>query len=156
MAGKEAQCPHPMDHASAAEKGISAMLKRVHTTPDIYEPFLLSQGIRLGDVLYVSGQAGYGDDGKIVDGGFRAQGEQAFSNLRRALEAGGSSLENVGKVTIFLTDMGNFEEVVELRRKYFTAPYPADTIVEIKALYTPEAVIEIEAIAAVAPAGGEA
>jgi 2-iminobutanoate/2-iminopropanoate deaminase len=126
------------------------MLKRVHTSPDVYEPFLLSQGIRMGDVLYISGQAGYGDDGKIVEGGFRAQGEQAFSNLRRALEAGGSSLDKVAKVTIFLTDMGNFEQVVELRRKYFSEPYPADTIVEIKALYTPEAMIEIEAIAAVA------
>ncbi len=132
------------------------MLKRIHTTPDIYEPFLLSQGIRLGDVLYISGQAGYADDGKIVNGGFRAQGEQAFSNLRRALEAGGSSLANVGKVTIFLTNMGNFEEVVELRRKYFNEPYPADTIVEVNALYTPDAMIEIEAIAAVGPAGWEA
>lgn len=126
------------------------MLKRVQTTPDIYAPFLLSQGIRLGDVLYISGQAGYADDGKIVEGGFRAQGEQAFSNLRRALEAGGSNLDHVAKVTIFLTDMGNFKEVVELRRKYFSEPYPADSIVEIKALYTPEAMIEIEAIAALA------
>ena len=126
------------------------MLKRVKTTPDIYEPFLLSQGIRMGDTLYISGQAGYGDDGKIVAGGFRAQGHQAFSNLRRALEAGGSSLDKVAKVTIFLTDMRNFEEVVELRRQYFSAPYPADTIVEINALYTPEALIEIEAIAHVA------
>jgi 2-iminobutanoate/2-iminopropanoate deaminase len=125
------------------------MLKRVHTTPDVYEPFLLSQAIRMGDVLYVSGQAGYADDGKIVEGGFRQQGEQAFSNLRRVLEAGGSSLESVAKVTIFLTDMGHFEEVVELRRKYFSEPYPADTIVEVKALYTPDAMIEIEAIAAV-------
>jgi reactive intermediate/imine deaminase len=126
------------------------MLKRVHTTPDIYEPFLLSQGIRMGDVLYISGQAGYGDDGRIVAGGFRAQGEQAFSNLRRALEAGGSSLDRVAKVTIFVTDMGHFKEVVELRRKYFSEPYPADTIVQIEALYTPEAMIEIEAIAGVA------
>ena len=126
------------------------MLKRVHTTPDVYEPYLLSQAIRMGDVLYVSGQAGYGDDGKIVEGGFRAQGEQAFSNLRRVLEAGGSSLENVAKVTIFLTDMSHFKEIVELRRRHFSEPYPADTIVEIKALYTPEAMIEIEAIAAVA------
>ncbi len=126
------------------------MLKRVHTTPDVYEPYLLSQAIRMGDVLYVSGQAGYGNDGKIVEGGFRAQGEQAFSNLRRVLEAGGSSLGNVAKVTIFLTDMSYFKEIVELRRKHFTEPYPADTIVEIKALYTPEAMIEIEAIAAVA------
>ena len=125
------------------------MLTRVRTDPDVYEPFLLSQGIRLGDVLYISGQAGYGADGKIVDGGFRAQGEQAFANLRRAVEAGGSSLRHVAKVTIFVTDMGYFSEVVELRRKYFSAPYPADTIVEIKALYTPQAMIEIEAIAAV-------
>jgi 2-iminobutanoate/2-iminopropanoate deaminase len=125
------------------------MLKRVRTTPDVYEPYLLSQGIRMGDVLYISGQAGYDDDGKIVEGGFRAQGEQAFANLRRALEAGGSSLENVAKVTIFLTDMNHFEEVVELRRRHFSEPYPADSIVEIKALYTPEAMIEIEAIAAV-------
>ncbi|TIP74893.1 MAG: RidA family protein [Mesorhizobium sp.] len=125
------------------------MLKRVHTTPDIYEPFLLSQGIRLGDVLYISGQAGYADHGKIVEGGFRAQGEQAFSNLRRALVAGGSNLDHVAKVTIFVTDMSNFNEVVELRRKYFSEPYRADTIVEVKALYTPEAMIEIEAIAAV-------
>ena len=92
---------------------------------------------------------GYGDDGRIVSGGFRAQGEQAFSNLRRALEAGGASLKSVVKVSIFVTDMGNFQEVVELRRKFFSAPYPADTIVEIKALYTPEAMIEIEAVAAV-------
>ena len=125
------------------------MLKRVHTTPDVYEPFLLSQGIRMGDVLYISGQAGYGDDGKIVEGGFQAQGNQAFCNLRRALEAGGSSLDKVAKVTIFLTDMGHFNEVVELRRTYFSEPYPADTIVEIQALYTPEAMIEIEAIAAI-------
>jgi enamine deaminase RidA (YjgF/YER057c/UK114 family) len=109
----------------------------------------------MGDVLYVSGQAGYDDDGKIVAGGFRAQGEQAFANLRRALEAGGSSLSQVAKVTIFVTDMGHFNEVVELRRKYFSEPYPADTIVEIKALYTPEAMIEIEAIAGVATDLGE-
>jgi reactive intermediate/imine deaminase len=131
------------------------MLKRIHTTPDVYEPFLLSQAIRMGDVLYVSGQAGYGDDGEIVAGGFRTQGEQAFANLRRALEAGGSNLNRVAKVTIFVTDMGHFNEVVELRRKYFSEPYPADSIVEIKALYTPEAMIEIEAIAGVATAPGE-
>jgi 2-iminobutanoate/2-iminopropanoate deaminase len=126
------------------------MLERITTTPDPYGPFLLSQGIRMGNMLFISGQAGYGDDGKIVSGGFRSQGEQAFSNLRRALEAGGASLRSVAKVTIFLTDMGHFSEVVELRRKFFHEPYPADTIVEVKALYTPEAMIEIEAIAAIA------
>lgn len=124
-------------------------IERVHTTPDNYAPFLLSQGIKFGDLLFVSGQAGAGDDGKIVEGGFREQGEQAFANLERALKAGGSSLKDVLKVTIFVTDMGNFKEVVELRRKFFAEPYPADTIAEVKALYDPQVMIEIEAIAAV-------
>lgn len=124
------------------------MIEQVITQPDNYAPFLLSQGIKFGNLLFISGQAGAGDDGKIVEGGFVAQGEQAFSNLKRALEAGGSSLDDVVKVTIFVTDMGHFKDVVELRRKFFTAPYPADTIAEIKALYDPKAMIEIEAIAA--------
>ena len=122
-------------------------LEQLKTHPDPYEPYLLSQGIKVGDMLYISGQAGYADDGRIVAGGFRAQGEQAFANLARALAAGGSGLQHVVKVTIFVTDMQYFNEVVELRRRYFSAPYPADSIVEVKGLYTPEALIEMEAIA---------
>lgn len=122
--------------------------ERVITNPDNYAPFLLSQAIKLGDLLFVSGQAGAGDDGAIVPGGFQAQGEQAFSNLRRVLEAGGSGLDRVVKVTIFVTDMRHFDEVVELRRRFFVAPYPADTIAQVSALYDPAAMIEIEAIAA--------
>ena len=125
------------------------MLERVVTEPDNYAPFLLSQGIRYGNLLFISGQAGAADDGRIVEGGFRAQGEQAFANLRRALEAGGSNLKDVVKVTIFVTDMSHFKDVVELRRQFFSEPYPADTIAEVKALYDPAAMIEIEAIAAV-------
>lgn len=125
-------------------------IERITTDPDPYEPFLLSQGIRVGDLLFISGQAGYGDDGQIVQGGFRAQAEQAFSNLARVLAAGNSNLHQVVKVTIFVTDMSHFSEVVELRHKYFSPPYPADSIVEVRGLYTPEAVIEIEAVAAVA------
>jgi 2-iminobutanoate/2-iminopropanoate deaminase len=128
------------------------MLERVMTHPDPYEPYLLSQGIKFGNLLFISGQAGAGDDGRIVAGDFRAQGAQAFANLRRALEAGGSSLDKVIKVTIFVTDMNHFQDVVALRRQFFSAPYPADTIAEIKALYDPAALIEIEAIAALGDA----
>ena len=122
--------------------------EQVHTQPDPYAPYLLSQAIRVGGLLFVSGQAGYGDDGAIVgNNDFDQQGDQAFRNLERALVAGGSSLDRVVKVTIFLTSMKYFPNIVELRRKYFSMPYPADTIVEISALYAPEAMIEIEAIA---------
>lgn len=130
------------------------MIERVVTHPDPYEPFLLSQGIKFNGWLFISGQAGAGDNGKMVPGGFLAQGRQAFANLRRALNAGGASLKDVVKVTIFVTDMGHFDDVVTLRREFFSAPYPADTIAEIRALYTPEAMIEIEAIAVVPDTGG--
>ena len=124
-------------------------IEGVSTQPDPYTPYLLSQAIKCGPFVFVSGQAGYDDNGQIVEGGFAAQGEQAFQNLNRALTAAGTSLDKVVKVTIFVTDMGEFSNVVELRRKHFSVPYPADSIVEIKALYTPEAMIEIEAIALV-------
>ncbi|EIM76597.1 endoribonuclease L-PSP family protein [Nitratireductor aquibiodomus RA22] len=122
-------------------------LKQIVTEPDPYAPYLLSQGIQAGNLVFVSGQAGYGDDGKIVKGDFLAQGRRAFKNLERALKSGGLRLSDIAKVTIFVTDMQKFDDVVTLRREFFSAPYPADSIVEIKALYTPQAMIEIEAIA---------
>lgn len=125
--------------------------RQIHTQPDPYAPFLLSQAIQLGNLVFVSGQAAIGDDGEIVGkGDFDRQAEQAFKNLDRVLRAAGTGLDSVVKVTIFLTSMTHFPKIVELRRQWFSAPYPADTIVEVSGLYSPDAMIEIEAIA-VAP-----
>jgi reactive intermediate/imine deaminase len=123
-------------------------IEQIQIDPDPYEPYLLSQALRVGDLLFVSGQVGIDDAGTLVaTDDFDAQADRAFANLSRVLEAGGSSLARVVKVTIFLTDMGNFEKIVALRRKWFTPPYPADTIVEVRSLYAPQVQIEIEAIA---------
>ncbi|MGH8771971.1 MAG: RidA family protein [Burkholderiales bacterium] len=123
-------------------------IQHIAIDPDPYKPFRLAQGYRAGDFLFISGQAAIDASGRIVGvGDFEAQAQQVFENLDRVLRAGGSSLKNVIKVTIFLTDMFNFDKVVELRGKWFTPPYPADTIIEVSSLYSPEAMIEIEAIA---------
>jgi reactive intermediate/imine deaminase len=123
-------------------------VSQIHVDPDPYVPFRLSQGFRVGDLVIVSGQAAIDEHGDVVGvGNFDAQAEQVFRNLQRVLEAGGSSLERIVKVTIFLTDMANFPKIVELRGRWFTEPYPADTIVEVAALALPELEIEIEAIA---------
>jgi reactive intermediate/imine deaminase len=128
--------------------------EQIRLDPDPLEPYYLSQGFRVGDLVIVSGQAALDEHGAIVGvGDFDAQAEQTFRNLARVLEAGGASLDRVVKVTIFLTDMGNFPKIVELRKRWFSAPYPADTIVEVRSLALPELEIEIEAIA-VAHAGG--
>ena len=124
-------------------------VQQIKIDPDPYAPYLLSQGMRVGDLLLISGQTGIDDAGELVSlDDFDAQADQAFRNLGQVLEAGGSSLDRVAKVTIFLTDMAaNFPKIVELRRKWFTPPYPADTIVEVRSLYRPEVMLEIEAIA---------
>jgi reactive intermediate/imine deaminase len=124
-------------------------VEQIRVDPDPYEAYRLSQGFRVGDLLFVSGQTGIDEKGELVGvGDFDAQADQAFRNLERVLEAGGSSLERVVKVTIFLTDMAaTFPKIVELRGQWFRPPYPADTIVEVRSLYRPEVEIEIEAIA---------
>lgn len=127
-----------------------AELEQVATDPDPYAPFKISQAIRLGDLVFVSGQAAISENGELVGvGDFDAQAEQAFRNLEHVLEAAGSGLDRIVKVTIFLTDMSNFPKIVDLRGRWFSRPYPADTIVEVTSLALPELEIEIEAIAAI-------
>lgn len=123
-------------------------MKQIEVSPDPYAPFNLSQGISLGDLLFISGQTSINQNGKLIHtGDFFAQAEQAFKNLDNVLKAGGSSLDDVLKVTIFLIDMSNFDKIVKLRERFFSKPYPADSIVEISSLFHPDALIEIEAIA---------
>jgi 2-iminobutanoate/2-iminopropanoate deaminase len=130
--------------------GLHVDIERVSTDPDPYEPYRISQAMRVGDLLFVSGQAAIDKHGQLVGvGNFDAQAEQAFQNLARVLEAGGSTQRDIAKVTIFLTDMGNFPKIVELRGKWFSEPYPADTIIQVAALALPELEIEIEAVAVV-------
>jgi len=121
---------------------------QVSTEPDPLAPYRISQAFRVGDLVSTSGQAAIDRDGNLVGvGDFAAQAEQVFANLAEVLEAGGSSLAQVIKVTIYLTDMARFPDIVALRERHFTPPYPADTIVEVKALALPELEIEIEATA---------
>ena len=121
---------------------------RIKTDPDFYEPINIAQAYRVGDLIFVSGQAAVDEQGNIVGvGDFDAQVEQSFNNLSRLLKLGDSDLSKIVKVVIYLTDMSNFPKILELREHYFTAPYPADTIVEVSALGLPELEFELEAIA---------
>lgn len=127
------------------------MLEQVSTGNRVTrEQYYYSQAIRVGEFLFVSGQAALDDNGNVVGlGDFDAQAEQVFVNLGAILRAGGSNLNKVVKVTIFMTDMSFFHRIIDLRRRFFTAPYPADTTVEVKGLALPGLMLEIEAIALV-------
>ena len=120
----------------------------IQLTPDPLAPFRISPGFNVNGILFLSGHAAISETGELVGvGDFDAQAEATFQSLQRTLQAGGSNLSKVVKVTIYLTDMGYFERIVALREQWFSVPYPADTIVEVKALALPELMIEIEAIA---------
>ncbi len=122
--------------------------QRIRTEPDYYEPFKIAQAYRVGDLIITSGQASLDKEGNLVGvGNFDAQAEQTFNNLQELLQAAGSDLAKVVKVTVYLRDMNNFPKMLELRERHFTPPYPADTIVEVSSLALPELEIEIDAIA---------
>ncbi|HEX2313202.1 MAG TPA: RidA family protein [Thermomonospora sp.] len=127
-------------------------IERIATTPDWYEPYRISQAIRAGDVLYVSGQAGIDERGRTVSGDFLEQGRQAFANVRRVLAEAGADLTDVVKVGIFVTDMAaNLDNVIRLREEFLSEPYPADTLLEVSSLAQPDWQIEVE-VTAVVPA----
>ncbi|MEM7687965.1 MAG: RidA family protein [Pseudomonadota bacterium] len=118
--------------------------------PDPLAPYRIAPAWRVGDVVLCSGQAAINEHGAIVvEGDFDAQLAQTFANIERVLKAADSDLSKVVKVVIYLTDMSHFPKIVEARAKYFTAPYPADTTVEVKGLALPELLVEIDVTAVV-------
>lgn len=123
---------------------------RIAPEPDPLDQYKIAAGYRVGNLIVLSGQAAIDSNGEIVGvGDFDAQAKQVFENISNLLAVAGSSLDQVIKVTIYLTDMANFPKILELRERYFKQPWPADTTVGVTALALPELQIEIEAIALV-------
>jgi len=116
--------------------------------PDVFDAFAIGQGHCVGNLVFLSGQAAINDAGEIVgEGDINAQIEQSMSNIKRALESAGSGIERIFKITVYLTDMANFEHIITMRHKYFSKPWPADTTVGVQALALPELMVELEVIA---------
>ncbi|GGV33973.1 RidA family protein [Streptomyces spectabilis] len=132
------------DRSTAA----GARIEKVATTPDWYASYRISQAVKAGGFVYVSGQAGFDEDGTTVEGGFLAQGRQAFRNVARVLEAAGLTFADVVKVGIFVRGMAeNLPHTITLREEFLAEPYPADTLVEVVSLAQPDWLIEVEVIA---------
>jgi reactive intermediate/imine deaminase len=94
-----------------------------------------SQAIRAGDTVYVSGQIPLDPaTGQLVEGDTAAQIIRVFENLKAVAEGAGLSLQNAVKITVYLTDLGNFATVNEIMARYFERPYPARAAVEVAAL----------------------
>lgn len=123
------------------------MTKRAITSDKAKAVGPYSLGIASGDYVHFSGQIPLdAETGKIVEGDISAQSEQVFKNLKTVLQAAGLALDNVVKMTVFLTDMGDFAAVNEVYESHVSEPYPARSAIGVAALPL-GAKIEIEMIA---------
>src|SRR5690606_289927 len=124
-------------------------LKTVATdrAPEAIGPY--SQAIIAGKMVYTAGQIALDPDTmEVVQGGVQAQTEQVFRNLIAVLEAAGTSLQNVVKTTVFLSDMAHFAEMNEVYARYFGTHWPARSTVAAREL--PKSVdVEIEVVAVI-------
>jgi reactive intermediate/imine deaminase len=107
-----------------------------------------SQAIRAGDLVFLSGQIPLDPTTMgVVDGDFEARARQVFDNLKAVAEAAGGDLNQVVKLTVFLTDLANFATVNSVMEDYFEPPFPARAAVGVAAL--PKGVdVEADAILA--------
>jgi len=105
-----------------------------------------SQGVEFNGVSYFSGQIGIDPKTNVLVEGFQAQLDQILKNIDGLLEAQKLTRNDIIKTSIFVTDLANFGLVNEAYTKYFQAPYPARSCVQVPAL-PKGAVVEIEVIA---------
>jgi len=105
-----------------------------------------SQAIKTGGLVFLSGQIPLDPQTmEVVEGGIAAQTHQVFKNLIAVCEAAGSTLASAAKLTIYLTDLGDFAEVNAIMAEYFSEPYPARATIQVSAL--PKGVaVEIDAV----------
>jgi 2-iminobutanoate/2-iminopropanoate deaminase len=109
-----------------------------------------SAAVRAGQFVYTSGQLGFDPaTGELVSGGIEAETTQALTNLMNVLEAAGSSLEQVVKVTVFLRDIKDFAAMNAVYAQFFTARHPARSAFQVGAL-PKNGAVEIEAVALLA------
>jgi 2-iminobutanoate/2-iminopropanoate deaminase len=113
------------------------------------EPGLWSNCIRAGDFLFISGQVARPFEGgkTLVGGNEYEQARHIFSRIQRIVEAGGGTLEDIVKMTIYMVDIRKNTDVWRARREFFSGEFPASTLVEVRSLAGPQTLVEIETVA---------
>ena len=121
--------------------------RKIISTPNAPEAIgTYSQAVRVDKQVYISGQIPlHPQTMKKIDGTVKDQVHQVFKNLSAVAESAGGGLDDCVKLTVYLTDLGNFTLINEVMSEYFSIPYPARAAVEVSAL-PKEVDVEIDAI----------
>lgn len=112
--------------------------------PEAIGPY--SQAVKVGDIVYLSGQIPLVPETMtVLDGDFSAQVRRVFDNLSAVAKASGGSLQDIVKLNIYLTDLSHFGTVNEIMTEYFEQPYPARAAIGVASL-PKEVPVEMDAI----------
>jgi 2-iminobutanoate/2-iminopropanoate deaminase len=132
----------------AAEPGTRGQVQFLNSPDAPTRDLPFSEAVRVGDLIFVSGQIGSDAKMKPVPGGIDAEARQALKNIRTILERNGASLKDVVKCTVFLADIGEWPAFNKVYQETFTKPYPARSALGANGLAL-GARVEVECIAAV-------
>ena len=143
-----------VDYDPMPRLGDAPMAKTILNSPKLSSPKgIYSPGVETpaGRMVFVSGQVARNAQGEIVGkGDIQAQTRQTLENVKSVLESAGATLDDVAKVTVFVTNLEeHFAQIHQVRAGYFQRDYPASTLVEVKALAHKDLLIEIDAIAVI-------
>ena len=124
-------------------------MKRVIAPGNLHRPFGYAHGVQVDKTLYISGQIPLDMElNSVGKNDIAAQTEQVYGNLQKVLEGAGGTMRNIVMLNIYCTDLEAFDKHTRsIRKKYFGDYYPATTAVEVRRLYRPEYMIEVEAVA---------
>jgi 2-iminobutanoate/2-iminopropanoate deaminase len=126
---------------------VSKTVIAVDGAPRPFEGAPYNQAIAAGGFVFCAGQVALDPEtGKLVEGGVTEQTQRTLENLRAVLEGAGSSIDQVVKTTVFLTDLGEFSAMNDVYATFFTSDAPARSTVQVGALPA-GARVEIEAVA---------
>jgi enamine deaminase RidA (YjgF/YER057c/UK114 family) len=124
------------------------MPKTIVAPPTVHKTTGYSHAIRSGSTLYISGQVAQDTNGKLVGpGDITLQGEQVYANLKAIIESCHGTMDNIVKLTTYVTDLAFRPALAGIRSRYFPTDPPAATFVVISSLAEPGYLVEVEAIA---------
>ncbi len=118
--------------------------------------FIYSQAVKVGDIVYLSGQLSHDEEGNLIGAGdYEAQTRQTYQNIQTLLERYGLDLSNIVDETIYVLGLPDaFRGIIRVRREiYRDIVPPASTIVAVTALGLPDQLVEIKAVAHMIPPG---